>query len=382
MLIHNIQGDGFAAVEQATIQGVVNHLALLKANGGDAAVQQHIRAMHADRFDAALKTIPVRADSLGRLANGKVRQDSGESNGLFLARQLEYNYAEGFQRPLPPLSAFTGFPGGQPLFPITREVPLGAKSHTVTREDPIGEARVIRGGGSAAPQVAIQQVEESFPVLYYGAGFNLSIFDMASSNFANASLPAKLAARARDAIMRLMNQATWFGIPELKLRGVLNYDWLPKKVVATAFSLSASADDMLAELQALANFPAANSKNVLFADTMLVSTKIYYIISQKRLGSTASGTVETVLEFFKRTHPTIKDVILVPELDAAGPAGEDGVLCYNRSFEGISNVVVADPTALPVQRHGYDDMNLMFGAHGGVVMRHAGANVLGWVSAS
>jgi hypothetical protein len=382
MLIHNIQGDGFAAVENAIIQNAVSQLALIKGQRGDAGVVEHIRGINAERFDAAMKIAQVRPDALGNLAGGKVRQDAGESNGFFQARQLEYRYAEAFQKPLPPLSAFTGFTGGQPLFPITREVALGAKTHTVTREDPIGEAQVIRGGGSAAPQVALQQVEESFPVLYYGAGFNLSIFDMASSNFANASLPVKLASRARDAIMRLMNKATWFGIPELKMRGVLNYDWLPKKVVSTAFSLSASADDMLAELQALANFPAENSKNVLFADTMLVSTKIYYIISQKRLGSTASGTIETVLEFFKRTHPTIKDVILVPELDAAGPGGEDGVLCYNRSFEGISNVVVADPTAIPVQRHGYDDLNLMFGAHGGIVMRHAGANILGWVSVS
>jgi hypothetical protein len=43
-------------------------------------------------------------------------------------------------------------------------------------------------------------------------------------------------------------------------------------------------------------------------------------------------------------------------------------------------VIVADPTALPVQQMGLENINIMFAAYGGVVMRHASANTLGWVT--
>lgn len=298
------------------------------------------------------------------------RQDSA-SDGFHLARQLEYIHAEVMEQPLPELSAFR-------LFPISSEVPPGVRFHTVRRVNQAGEAVVYRDG-QAIPRVGVAQVEEQFPVRHYVSSYGYNVFDQQSSEYARTNLLMRLTRTCRDVIMRLANQLSWFGSNTHGIYGVLNYPWLAKKVAATPFTMDASADDLLAELHAIANFPAEQSKGVFSPNVMAVSIRFNHVISTRRMGATPDGTVLTVKEFFLKTTPYIKRIEVAHELTGAGPGGTHGVLVYRDDAYGIVNEIPQGVAALPVQTTGFDSMVPMYMSHGGIVMRDVGNNALAWV---
>lgn len=321
------------------------------------------------RFDSAMATLKrtMRSDS--------DRADAfTASSGFFMARQLEHIYAEVLKEPTAPNSALEIFPMN------TTSVPLGAKTHTVRRMYGEGEVAVYRGGNAGIPRVGLTQQEESFPVRYYVTAFGYSIFDQFSADFANVAMLQDHMTVARDAILEFINWKTWYGDTSNGIYGIVNYPYLAKKVIATAFDGSASADDVLEELNRLANWPQEQSKGRLKPNAVVTSDRVRnYLMTTPR----ASGSDETIGSYFLKTNTLgIKQILAAWELAGAGPSSTDGILFFRADARGIDNVVPALFTALPVQADGYDQLTYCFAAHGGVVMRDAGANIMGWVDAT
>ena len=89
------------------------------------------------------------------------------------------------------------------------------------------------------PRVGWSQQEETFPVKYYVTSFLTNMFDSMSLDMVNISDVAEKLRIARDIINEFANMMTWYGSDAHQLYGVLNYPWLPKYVVATAFPMVA-----------------------------------------------------------------------------------------------------------------------------------------------
>lgn len=318
----------------------------------------------AKRLDSAI------SDSIAKVK----RQDSfAVSAGFHMARQLEHVYADVLREPFPMQNAFT-------LFPMDTSVDPGARFHTVRRVYQDGEAAVYRAGNRGIPRVGVSQREEQFPVKHYVTSFVYSLFEQLSSQFANSNLVAELLRTARDILMEFANDKTWNGDSVNGLYGVLNYPWIDKKLVATAFDGTADADDVIAELNDLANFPQETSKSTFKPDTVVVSPRVRnYLMNTAR-----SATTDTTIgEFWLRTNSLgIKNIEEAWELQAAGPGDTDGILFYRRDRLGITNVVPQPFSTLPVQAMGFEDVTFCWMSHGGVVMRDVGNNVLGWVEAA
>lgn len=355
---------------------------LSKLNSGGRAMASARLAQHAARFDSIVKEmktanpeIAFRIDSALKTAAkaANLREDAfSASAGLHMARQLEHVYAEVLREAYPMQNAFT-------LFPIDSSVPAGARTHTVRRVYQDGDAAVYRGGQSPIPRVGVSQQEEQFPVRHYVTSFVYSLFEQLSSAFANSGLVSELLRAARDIIQEFANQKTWYGDDTNGIYGVLNYPWLPKKVVAVAFDGSADPDDVIAELNALANFPQENSKATYRPTALVVSTRVYNYLMNTPRGSVNDTTIG---EFWLRTNSCgIKSIEQAWELQGVGPGGTDGVLFYRADRLGISNVIPQGFTTLPVQTLGFEDTTFAYMSHGGVIMRDVGNNILGWVDA-
>lgn len=322
------------------------------------------------RFDSAMATLKrtMRADA--------DRADAfTASGGYFMARQLEHIYAEVLQEPAPPNNALEMFSLN------TTSVPLGAKTHTVRRIYTEGEAAVYRGGNAGIPRVGLTQQEEQFPVRYYVTAFGYTVFEQFSANFANVSMTQDHMRAARDVILQFMNRKTWFGDTANGIYGILNYPYLDKKVIATAFDGSASPDDVLEELNRLANWPMEQSKGQYKPTAVVTSHRVRnYLMTTPR----ASGSDETIGSYWLKTNTLgITQILAAWEMVNAGPGGTtDGILFFAADAYGVDNVVPALFSTLPVQSMGYEDLTFCFAAHGGVVMRNVGCNVLGWVDAT
>jgi hypothetical protein len=341
----------------------------------DAAARWAV-AQNAQRFDGIIAQRgknAFRRDSFLTVDN--VRRDDSSTAGFHLARQLEYVHAQVMETPLPDMSAFR-------VFPISSEVPPGARTHTVRRVSQTGQAQVYRGGQNV-PRVGVSQASAEFPVRHYVAAYEIDLFEQQSSDYAKTQLLMRLARGCRDAIMRLTNKFTWHGSEENGIYGVLNYPWLAKKVATTVFNSAASADDVIAEIVSAWNYPAETSDGVYKPNAVAISRHVWNYLATKRMGTTSSGTIETAIDYLKRTLAGFGGRIeICDELNGAGPGGTHGVLMYRDDSYGVENVIVAPPTPLPMQAIGFANTTHMYGSHGGVVMREVGNNILLWVEVS
>lgn len=321
-------------------------------------IHKHRQAVNAGRIDSML-------------AQGGRRDSFSPDAGLHMSRQLEHVYTEILREEYPKQNAFE-------LFPVDSSVPPGARTHTVRRLYQDGEASVYRAG-QPVPMVEVSQQEEQFPVRHLVNGFVLSIFEMASSGFAGTNEAAELLKTARDVIMEYANLLFWHGSTTHKVYGVTNYPWLPKRVMAIAINDDSAADDILASLNDLANFPTNNTKGVLAPDTIATSPRIInYLFTRLRSAVATSDT--TIGEQFLRNQKRIKGIEEAHELQGAGPGGSDGILCYRRDRRGINIVIPQGFTTLPVQSLGFDEITHGYMSIGGAIMRDVGNNILGWAT--
>ena len=382
---------GSSVLFLAAVSGAMPNMAGLDQRFDNAIVRLNSNGMtvsaarlqeHTQRFDSVVREL--RAQNPGQAFNidsalkkaaraANLREDAfSASAGLHMARQLEHIYAEVLREPFPVQNSWT-------LFPIDSSVPPGARTHTVRRVYQDGDAAVYRGGQTPIPRVGVSQQEEQFPVRHYVTSFVYTLFEQISSAFANSGLIAELLRAARDIIMEFANQKTWYGDATNGIYGVLNYPWLPVKVVSTPFDGSADVDDVLAEMNSLANFPQENSKSTFRPDTVVVSPRVYNYLFNTRLGTVNDTTIG---EFWLRTNSCgITKIEQAWEIQGVGPGGTDGILFYLKNRLGIVNVIPQGFTTLPVQALGFEYTTFAYMSHGGVLMRDVGNNILGWVDA-
>lgn len=355
-----------------------NHLTqVITSNPGKNPIAQARLDAHAKRFDSLYVQIRQSSPDAARRIDSAwmeaKRRDSASnpSAGFHLARQLEHIYADVLREEFPVQNAFE-------LFPIDNSVPVGARTHTVRRLYSHGSAAVYRGGQTPVPRVTLSQQEEQFPVRHYVTSFVYSLFEQLSSAFANSNMVAELLREARDILLEFANQKSWYGDANNGIYGVLNYPWLPKKIVATPFDGTATPDDVIAALNALGNFPQQNSRSTMRPDTLVMSTRIKnYLFDTPR----SSGSDLSIGAWWIANNALgIKQILDAWELQAVGPGGTDAILFYRRDRRGITNVIVQNVTTLPVQTLGFEDTTFGYMSHGGIVMRDVGNNILGWVT--
>ena len=319
-----------------------------------------------------------RLDSFGRAYQGAINQsgrraDGFGGDGFHFARELEFRYAQVLEEKTPVLN-------GMALFPIDGSVPVGARTHTVTRESIEGEAIIYRGGkGDDAPQVSVSRLEEEFPVRHVVSSFTMNMFDEQSSNFANTGLFTRKMRALRKVIERKMNTLIWEGNVASNLFGIRNYPWLAKRVSPLVYDGSATADQYLEDLSAAANFAAENSQDVFSPNVLAITSRVSNMLRRKNMGN---STDTSVMQYFLANQNYITRVVVANELIGYGPNGEDGFLFYRDDSESISTALITPFQMMPAERQGFQQRFLAWATTGGEIMRDVGNNLLMFAPAS
>jgi len=363
------------------IESAIGKAMVGRGVAGIAAMDAYREAQHAARFDSALKAgprfgiaiTPEAAKDAGIRVDSVDRFDSFSPNaGLFMARQLEHIFARVLETPYPEHN-------GVKYFPINTEVAPGARTYTIRRFSDTGEAVIWRGGGSI-PRVGMAQQEESRPVRHIVSSFAYDIFDQMSAQFANIGLVAGLLKACRKAIAEKWNRLIWYGSATSDIYGVLTYPYLAKKSVATSFDGSADPDDVIAELNAMANYAAETSNGVFRSNACMTTPEVRnYLFDTPRSANTDTSIGKWWLE---NNSAGIKEIKVAWELKEGGsiPAGSHGFLFYKEGDEdAIRNVTPQTFTTLPMQRVGLEDVTIAYQSTGGISMPDVGHNLLGFV---
>ena len=340
----------------------------IRCDSGDLALGRFAQARLAMNVDCL-------NGELGRRAGiARVRTDASITPAQYTAQELEFLYAQILDEVTPPNNAMVAFDAD-------RSVPFGARTFRIRRRQSAGQAALYKGQGVASiPTVNSGIVDESASVHYLVTSVNVSIFDIAAGDFAGRSRLQEDLRSARLIMDQTYNKLTWEGADGVLLPGIFNHPYLAKLEPATPFTSASSADDILAALNAIVNYPAEASGGAFMPTNVAMGIKLKNFLVNTRVGSADSKSIWTYWMENNTIGLTPAKVVTARELDASGPGGTTGLIAYRKDQMGLRHVLVRDFTPLPLQAAGFEQTVYCMMALGGVRMEDAGCNVLAWVT--
>jgi hypothetical protein len=238
--------------------------------------------------------------------------------GLFLERQLEHIRPQVFEVAYADIKYPT-------ILPVTSEAGNAAQTFTYRIMDSTGEFKLIADAADDLPRADISQVEKSINIRSFGGSFGYTVQELRAAQMANISLEQRRATAVRRAYEEKVESVAMFGESTVNLAGFFNnstVDIIASDRWFTGSTASGTAQDMLELLNygVSAIINASNMKEQ--PDTILMAYEDYNKVSTTR---NSDSSDVTVLEYFLRTNPYIRNVEPINQLDK-----DNSVLTVNR----------------------------------------------------
>lgn len=278
-----------------------------------------------------------------------------------LAGQLEQVKAQTYDVKYP------GFKARQ-FLPVDTTVPPGTQMISYAQWDEYGMAKVIANYADDLPLVDVVARKYSSAVTVVGDAYQYSVNDLQVSALTGLALDQRRANVARRAIERAFDEIAAFGVPQQNMPGFVNHPNVPIVAPSVGTWGTASADQMLADLNKLVNTIVSSTRAIHTPDTLILPQKSFQAASQKYFGAAAPNV--TVLQAFLNTNPYIRNIDQWPLLDTAGVGGTARAIAYERSNEVVELAIVEEFTQLPPQARNLAFVVPCHASIGGVVVRY------------
>ena len=277
-----------------------------------------------------------------------VNLDAGET--IFFARELEFIKSKSYDVIYAELKA-------RSLIPISFEAGPGAESITYSQYDQLGVAKLIANYANDLPRADIKGKQFTAPVRSLGASYGYNLQEVRAAKLVGKPLEQRRANAAKRAILQLENTILFFGSADEGLVGFLNNVNVPTVSIpadgtgsVTQWSAK-TADQILRDMNLIANTPFNTTKGVEQPSTMLLPLTQFTLVS-----STPRSAISdvTILEFFLKNNPFIEEVEWVNELVGIGAGGSDRCVVYDRDQDKLTGEIPQDFEQLPVQEEGLE----------------------------
>lgn len=317
-------------------------------------MQQHIR-----RELAKLQEYASAADP-------SVRFDANET--AFLERELTQQREKWYEVQYAPNVAMT-------FVPRATDIDPEALTYSTFVIDRAGRAKVIGNGANDIPRVDVKKDEilgkvHTIAVEY---GFGLSELRTAARLGTRLEDWKGRAARAAcdDEVDQMLARGETSTQTTLGVTGLVNNAGVSVDTTSfTVWNMNDTAEALYTELcrPASAINVTVKSSSLLLPDTMLLAPVNFDIVSQKRMGD---GSDLTVLEYFKRNNPYIRNVFQWNKLATANAGGNGArALVYRKDPLILEGVVPLPFEQLPPQAKGLEITTICRSRAGGVRVYH------------
>ena len=282
--------------------------------------------------------------------------------GLFLERQLEYIRPQVFEVTYADIKYPT-------ILPVTSEAGNAAQTFTFRIMDSTGEFKLIADAADDLPRADISQVEKSINIRSFGGSFGYTVQELRAAQMANISLEQRRAAAVRRAYEEKVENVAMFGESTVGLAGFFNnstVDVIAADKWFTGTTASGTAQDMLELLNygVSAIINASNMKEQ--PDTILMAYEDYNKVSTTR---NSDSSDVTVLEYFLRTNPYIRNVEPINQLDASNSVlNTNRMVVYKRDPEKVQLHIPQPLELFPPQQRGLEFIVPAHARVGGVAL--------------
>lgn len=289
-----------------------------------------------------------------------IRLDAGET--AMLARQLEFVYARTYDVKYAELKA-------RRFIPIDTSVDPGAEFFTYRQWDQFGMAKIIANYADDLPRVDVLAKEYPAPIKSLGVSYGYSIQDLRRSAMAGAQLDTKRALATRRANEQAVDDIAAFGNADAGLGGFTNNANVPLVAPDNAPWSSATPLEIIADMNKLADAIVAATLETFEPDTLLLDTASFGIINSTPMSSTGDSD-NTILQFFLKNTPYIRNVDQWGKLTDAGAAGVTRLVCYKRDPEVLELVIPQEYEQFPPQARNLEFVIPTHSRIGGVSVRY------------
>ena len=285
-----------------------------------------------------------------------------DTAGLFLERQLEFIRPQVFEIQYADIKYST-------ILPVTSEAGPGAQTFTYRIMDSTGEFRLLADAASDLPRADISQVEKSINIRSFGGSFGYTVQELRAAQMANIALEQRRAAAVRRAYEEKVESVALFGESTVNLAGFFNNSAVDIVAADKWFTTAAVTAQ---EMNELLNYGVSaiinGSKMKEQPDTILLGYEDYNKVSTTR---NSDSSDVTVLEYFLRTNPYIRNVEPINQLTKGNNGGKlntSRMVVYKRDPEKVQLHIPQPLVLFPAQQRGLEFIVPAHARVGGVAL--------------
>lgn len=280
--------------------------------------------------------------------------------GLFLDRQLEYIRPQVFEVEYADIK----YPS---ILPVTAEAGPGAQTFTYRIMDATGDFKLISDAADDLPRADVSQTEKSINIRSFGGSFGYTVQELRAAQMANLSLEQRRASAVRRAYEEKVESVAMFGEGSVSLAGFFNNATVDVISANKWFSTSSvTAQEMLEILNQGVSAIISGSNMKEQPDTILIAYEDYNIISTTR---NSDSSDVTVLEYFLRTNPFIRNVEPINQLAAANSSlAKNRMVVYKRDPQKVQLHIPQPLELFPPQQRGLEFIVPAHARVGGVAL--------------
>lgn len=280
--------------------------------------------------------------------------------GLFLDRQLEYIRPQVFEVEYADIKYPT-------ILPVTAEAGPGAQTFTYRIMDATGDFKLISDAADDLPRADVSQTEKSINIRSFGGSFGYTVQELRAAQMANLSLEQRRASAVRRSYEEKVESVAMFGEGSVSLAGFFNNATVDVISANKWFSTSSvTAQEMLEILNQGVSAIISGSNMKEQPDTILIAYEDYNIISTTR---NSDSSDVTVLEYFLRTNPFIRNVEPINQLAAANSSlAKNRLVVYKRDPQKVQLHIPQPLELFPPQQRGLEFIVPAHARVGGVAL--------------
>jgi hypothetical protein len=279
----------------------------------------------------------------------------------FLAREIVQLREKSYEVAYAPTLAET-------FLPFATDIAPSAEEYTYKIYDSVGKARIGAKTNTDAPRVDVFVGEGGGKVFQIDVSYGWGINEMEEAARVGMPLSTRKAKAATDAVARAEDECLAFGDlnvangQNLTTTGFLNNANVTV-INETFFDMSTDPQVIADKFTKAAGLVVTDSKQTHEADTLLLPTPLYQVMSQKRMSAFGD---KSILQYIVQNNPHIKNIEQWYLLDGAGASSKNRCVLYKRSPDVLEGVRPARFRQLPPQLKGFELVINCFSRCGGV----------------
>ncbi len=241
------------------------------------------------------------------------------------------------------------------LIPVDTSAPEWIKTVTYYSADKVGKADWINGNADDIPLASTERSKFETQIHMAGIGYGYGLEEISQAQMLGINLTADDAMAARRAYEEMVDRVALLGDSSKGFSGLFNFPGVTAGTAVTGNWVTATADQILADVNTALTVQAQGTLFTAFSDTLLLPYSKFLLLATRKVNEQG---LESILTYLQRnnvyTAQTGRQLMIkgLNGLDTAGAGGTARMITYRRDPSVLKMHIPMPHRFLPVYQAG------------------------------